>query len=198
MITETKSPKPVESEFVCTTPWHMARMKSQSADVVYDFMCNVAHKTQKFYVSVERTANYLGIHPDTVRDAIKELVANRWCFLLQKGYYEPNVYQPVLNHKEWAAANPGQCCEKTVFVWTAENDKLGQALWAVTDGQIKPKSHIIKSIRGMMKQLGCSQDEVTAEFKTWYPRQHHAPKYIMGQFLKHFRDLKKVTLKAVA
>lgn len=189
----------IEAEFHCTTAWHMARFKSKSADVVYDFACNIAYKTRKFYASVDQTARYLGRNPKTVRKAYRELTKNGWFLLLEKGCYSPNVYEPVLNHDAWAGKNQGQCCEKSSLPWTTENDALGQAIWASAGGRIKPKSHNIKTIRKMMKELDCSSEEVTAEFKVWYPNQCHAPKFVMGQFIRHLRRvMKQDALKAAA
>jgi hypothetical protein len=176
----------------------MARYKSKSADVVYDFACNIAYKEKRFYVSVERAARYLGLASNTVRQAYRELTEKGWFRLIEEGNYSPNVYEPVLNHDAWVAANPGQCCVKSSFPWTLENDELGQAIWAITGGKIKPKSHSMKAIRKMIRELGCSAEDVAEDFRKWYPNQNHAPKYVLGHFIKHFRELSKIKVLAIA
>jgi hypothetical protein len=176
-----------QSEFYCNSAWHFARFKSKVAFLVYQFACSIAHETKRFYLSAEKVAEHLGFDHKAVRRAYKELVKKGWFALIEQGYYSPNSYEPILNHDAWAKMNPGQCCEKTVFAWTNENDKLGQALWASTGGNIKPKTHIIKALRKMIKEFGRSEEDAVAEFKSWYPHQFHAPRYVMGHFLKHCR-----------
>jgi len=194
-MSSAKSP---DKNFYCTTEWHLAHFKSNVAGMIYGFACKIARESGKYAVSVESCADYFDLDPRAVRKAYHELSEEGWFVLLTVGYYAPNVYQPMQKHDDWAKAHIGRCCVKTEFPWTVDNNSFGQRLFAATGSkpQLKPhiKRHHLKALRKSMSSYGDSESEVVALFEEWYPSQFHSPRFVMGQFIKHYRTLSTSSL----
>ena len=162
---------------------------------LYGLACKLAHESGKFLASSERLGPYFGASQKSIDRAKKQLKNAGWFEQIQQGYFEPNVYTVVRRHEDWAAKHPGQCCVKTEFPWTLENDKLGQGIFMASGGRLQPKSYQMNVIR---KEIALSDERILQEFEEWYPNQCHNSKFQMGHFIKLLRVVQKNEIDALA
>lgn len=79
--------------------------------VILWVMQRVAHKTRVFCGSIESIATHVRCSPSHAHRALKSLAESGFIERLRRDYDGTVSYRP-LSHEEWAAKNPGQCCQK--------------------------------------------------------------------------------------
>jgi hypothetical protein len=155
-----------ETKFHCCSEWHLARLSPISI-LVYPFALRLSKPyggTYTYPASI--VADFFGYNEWTVRQSYKELQESGFFNRIETRFFEGNVYR-VVTHQEWATVHPGKCATKTIFPWTGEGDKLGQALYVASGSAIKFYENQIVFLRS----LGLPEERILSEFETFWKEQ---------------------------
>jgi hypothetical protein len=149
-----------QSTLHCSSEFHLARMKSTLAPLVYSLALRLSKRSGVFSASLVTLADYFGHDYSTVWRAVQELVTAGFFDLISAESFQHSTYR-VIKHEEWAKANPGSCCEKIAF--PGEGDKLGVDLYAVCGGRVKFFPNQLKALRS----TGLADDAILGHWKAF-------------------------------
>jgi hypothetical protein len=137
-----------EASFYCSVEWHLYRMKSEFAPVLYSWARKITYKTGVLSASAERIAQYFSVERKTVLRALDELSLAGFLELTQIERFKPNVYK-IVGHTEWAKRHPRRCVKKISFPWDGEGDLLGQQLFAISGQRVKFLPNQVAGLRAL-------------------------------------------------
>jgi hypothetical protein len=159
------------SKFHCCAEWHLAKLKSYAAVVIYGHGLRLSKNSGIYSASADEIAHFFDLHENGFYGAVKKLVKAGFFVLIKSGKtaFESSEYK-VLTHTEWAVANPGLCTEKEDFGW--ESIKLGQQMFAMSGRKIKVKSFQVRNLLN----TGLSEDLIIAAWGTFLAANAHQPK----------------------
>jgi hypothetical protein len=157
--------------FHCSAEWHLAKIKSNIATLLYNHARRLSKDSGVFSASVGNVAHYFRVHPNSVSWAIKKLLAAEFFILLKSGkdWFETSDYR-VVDHTEWAAQHANGCCQKEDFGWA--NRQLGQLMFAASGQKIKLRDFQVENLLN----TGIPEDEIFQEWKTFLAENTHQPK----------------------
>ena len=124
------------SDYYCTAEWHLSRMKSKYAALIYAFALHLSRRSGLFYAAQNRMAEYFGCSRRTIGIAVQELEAIGFFIRASKRRFRTVVYV-VSDHVSWAEKNPECCTSKIEMVWSSEGPELGRRLHATSGGRLK-------------------------------------------------------------
>lgn len=174
------------SPFYCSVEWHLYRMKSEFAPVLYSWARKVTHKTGVLSASAERIAQYFSVERKTVLRALDELSDAGFFKLTRIERFKPNVYK-IVDHREWAKRHPRRCVEKISFPWDGEGDLLGQQLFAISGQRVKFLPNQVAGLRA----LGFSDDRITEEWRVFMDESEYEGKQWRQRAYYDFYDCLK-------
>jgi biotin operon repressor len=149
----------LDTEYYCTAEWHFACMKSKYAAPLYGFALRLSRKSESFYASQIRLAEYFGCSRRTIWTAVQELEAAGFFVRISKSPFRTNVYT-VLDHSTWAYENPDNCAIKIEMPWSAEGSQLGRQLHAISGASVKFRTQQIEYL-----QINFNDEEITRGFR---------------------------------
>jgi hypothetical protein len=151
-----------DSYFHCSVEWHLARLTSRFAPILYHFARRLSSRSGVFSASMERVAEHFGVDRNTADRAAEELACVGLFGLLQVERFKPNAYR-VVDHKKWAQRHPGQCVQKASYPWDGEGDPLGRQLYAISGQRVQ----FLPNQTTGLRNLGFSDEEIIEEFRTF-------------------------------
>jgi hypothetical protein len=172
------------TNYHCCAEWHLARLHSPTAALVYPFALRLSKTSRKFACSAVSVGEFFGLDRKTILRAYRQLTDKGFFELVESGAFDVNIYR-VLLHKEWAAKYPGQCAKKIEFPWAGEGDLLGRRLYAASGGKVKFKPFQIVGYRN----TGLKEDKIVALFEEFLPESgRFRSKNVGFQFLKYLKE----------
>jgi len=126
----------VDQRLHCSAEWHLAKLKTGVAGIIYTHAIKVSRKSQNYYCSIPQMAAYFGKDERTIGNAFHELEAAEFFERVREETGKAVNYRPV-PHQEWGEHHPGRCLEKSEMQRQAERDALGTTLNAVCGQEIK-------------------------------------------------------------
>lgn len=180
---------PTLAHYHCTSEWHLAKLKSRFAAILYPFAGRISSKTSRFHCSAERVAGHFGVSRWTVIRSIKELEGLGFFELIAKEPFRPSLYR-VWSHSDWAKAHPDCCAVRATYPWSGEEgDALGVRLFNITGGRLKYQPHQLAALRN----TGLSDDQLAMRLEVFVRAEMNRRK--QGEWhgrwgLVHFRFLR--------
>jgi biotin operon repressor len=170
-------------EYYCSAEWHLAKLKSRYASLIYSLALRLSKSSGKFFGSGVNLGNYFGCHRNTVYKAIDELQDSGLFVLISQGYFEAKTYH-VLTHEEWATKYPNECANKLEFAWSSEDsDQLGKQLYATSGGKVTVLAHQLKALR----KTGLTDQQIVSCFDGFLANQSSGQSAVMPRFIKYLR-----------
>jgi hypothetical protein len=183
-------PAEVETSLHCSSEYHLARLKSDIAPLIYSLGLRLSKKSGVFYASAETLALYLGQNYRTILRALAELVEEGLFEVESQELFKPTAYR-VIRHVDWVKDHPRTCCTTTQFPWSNEQgDPLGVEMYSASGGRVKLNSGFLKAVRG----TGLDDEAILAHWKSFLKAGKSAvgkPKAVFFRFLKHLRAFSK-------
>ena len=169
-----------ESSLYCSAEWHLARLKSQCAGIIYSHALRLSVQSENYYCSIPTMAAYFHKDPKTIRQAFQQLAELGFFDILRQERGRAVNYRPV-RHSEWAACHPGQCVEKLEMPWDSEGDPLGRALYSASGARVSFFPNVLKALR----RHGLSDDEIISEWKQFLPDHPMAWRGVVKRFTEY-------------
>jgi hypothetical protein len=144
----------------CSSEFHLARLKSKLAPLVYSLALRLSKCNDVFFASLENLTDYFGVGYSTTWRAVRELVDFGWFELISDEPFHHSTYR-VIKHEEWAKQYPGMCREKTE--WTGDRDELGVELHAASGGRVRFFPGHLKALRA----TGLAHEAIVAQWKAF-------------------------------
>jgi hypothetical protein len=158
-----RGPSPSDfNPFHCSVEWHLSRLSSKLAPILYGWGRRLSSSSESFYPSVESMAIYFSCDRTTVFRALQELVGDGWAKVVSEESGKPVVYR-FIDHLEWASENPGCCLQKDEMPWEGQGDLLGQRLFSISGGKAKFYPRQMKGLR----KFGLDDAQVELEFRSY-------------------------------
>ena len=177
---------PASTRFHCCSEWHLARLKSPTANLIYTFALRISKTSHRFACSAAGVADFLGLHRTTVLRAYHELRDAGFFELLEYGQFDSSIYR-VLTHDEWKEKYPGRCTVKEQFPWSGEGDPLGRKLYAASGCRVMFKEFQVNNYR----KTGVDEATIVALFTEWREGlgKYRQPRNVPFRFLQHLRSV---------
>src|ERR1700722_7797602 len=158
-----RAPSPSDyNPFHCSVEWHLSRLSSKLAPLLYGWGRRLSWSSESFYPSVESMAIYFSCDRTTVFRALQELVGDGWAKVVREEPGKPVVYR-FIDHVEWARENPDYCLQKDEMPWEGQGDLLGQRLFSISGGKAKFYPRQMKGLR----KFGLDDVQVELEFRSY-------------------------------
>jgi hypothetical protein len=157
--------KSQSSSFHCTAEWHLQKLNSRFAPVLYFWAGRLSAKSESFFPSVDNIAQYFSVHRTTVFRALDELIFYEWFEIIHNEPGKPVVYR-VRSHKELVSEGRLECVQKETFPWTGEGDRLGQNLYATSGGRVMFYPRQMQGLRNS----GLDDTRIIQEFRIFLDR----------------------------
>ncbi len=176
------------SPLYCSSEWHFARFGGEGREYtypIYSLAFRISSDSGRFSASISTLAEYLDADPKAIRAALHLLVLAGFFKVLKAEEGKSVSYRPV-PHQEWSEAHPHCCINKDVLPWS-EGDKLGQDMYAASDGRYKTRLNLLSGIR----KTGHSDAAILTlwrEFLEIKNPEGYKWKHITGQFIKYLRQ----------
>ncbi len=162
---KTAKPIPKDSKFHCSAEWHLSRLKTMCAGLIYTHAMMLAKRSHNYYCSQRDMAEYFDKNRRTIAAAFQELVSLGFFEEIRADAGKAVNYRPV-KHTEWAEKHPNQCVEKLAMPWDGEDDPLGRDLYAVSGGRVKAFfPNVLKSFRKIVN----NDAAIITAFKEFWP-----------------------------
>jgi hypothetical protein len=182
-----KSNTTLETTLHCSAEFHLARLTSNLAPVIYSLAIRLSKGTGIFYVSLETLSPYLNASYSTVFRAVKELVEAGFFEDPSREVFKPTSYK-VVKHEEWAANHPGACGTKISFPWSEESgDPLGVAMHTATGGRRKFFPGELKALRG----LGLTDSDIVDQWKRFLEVDKPSGRRWKGSYFRFLKLLRQ-------
>lgn len=94
----------------CCAEWHLAKLQSHVAALIYSLALQLTKKSGVFFLSAPQLSAYLNSSDRTVRRALHSLVECGLFEVVDRTNGFSVQYRPVV-HKDWSTHNPGRCFE---------------------------------------------------------------------------------------
>jgi hypothetical protein len=160
---------PKFADYHCGPEWHLAKLKSRFAAILYPFAWRISKKTKRFYCSAEQVAGHFGVSRWTVLRAINELEELGFFSLINKEPFRPSDYT-VLSHQDWVKTHPDCCAIRATYPWSGEKgDELGVKLFSLSGGRVKYRPYQLKALRN----TELSDEEIAKQFDLFVRVEMH-------------------------
>jgi hypothetical protein len=157
-----------ESRLHCSAEWHLAKLKTGVAGIIYSHSMKISSKSENYFCSIPQMAEYLEKDDRTIGNAFNELEAAGF---FQRVREEPGKavnYRPV-RHKEWAERHPDKCIKKSEIPRSAERDPLGKTLTAACGQEIN--SFFFPHVLSGLRKTKFTDEQIVAEFRVFLDQE---------------------------
>jgi hypothetical protein len=177
-------PPPHFAKLHCNVEWHAAHTDLLYAVSVYHIAKRVSKDSDRFEVSQDTIAEYLGADIKSIRPCYQ--------FWIDQGFWEVIQQRPgrsteyhILDHAEWAARHPGKCCEKLLHA--EGDDQLSRDLHGITGKTFWP------NYMTALRKTGFQDEQIKSYARTVLEEHRQLIKVgkqrsFHNMLIKHLRD----------